>query len=267
MTGKEMLEALSYIDDELVEEAKMEIGLQPVKKKSYNWAAVIIVALFFVVGGTAVAVSGKGKFSFADFFAAPEKGYIIQMDMERFARSDFKGEVLEVEGFIRKQIAEYEPYMSQMPNHWIGKFDSLEEVDLYLGLEAFINPEWYMEEQGVTLSIRGDEQGQFEHISIDTIYQAEDMIMQSFVHIMTENTDDDTFSLSNITQNRHLAVPYTNENGNECMIIGSTTAAGGYWTKDGYVVVDGILYYAHVAYKTGQEEQAIQILREWLDMY
>ena len=107
----------------------------------------------------------------------------------------------------------------------------------------------------------------FKSIYIESYYEDTDLRLQGYAHILTEKADGDELSLSHITSQTHLAATYTNKNGNECMIVGSTTCVNGYWSKDGYVAVDGILYYAHVSYQTGQEKQAIDLLREWLGRY
>ena len=261
MTGKEMLEALNHIEDELIEEIKKDSNEQSVKNKSYNWAAIIIVALVCVMSGTVVAVSRLDKFVFHGFSGGQTKGYMIEMDLNRFARHDFQGEVLEVEGFIRKQIAEYKPYMSQLPQFWYGRYETFEEAANYLGLEALKNLEWDIDEKNVTLCIQGNNQGVFKSIYIESYYEDTDLRLQGYAHILTEKADGDELSLSHITSQTHLAATYTNENGNECMIVGSNLS------KDGYVVSDGILYYVHVSYQPGQEKQAIDMLRSWLDRY
>ena len=191
----------------------------------------------------------------------------IETVVKLFNRKDFKGDVLEVEAIIRNQIETFSPVSSQLPTSWYKGYQSFEEVSDYLGLKELKNPEWHMEEQDVTLSIHGNKQGNFELVCIETYYKETDVRMQSFVYILTEYSKDFAISFEENASSEEVSSIYVNKNGNECRIISSIIDSNSYYWHEGYVVSDGILYSAHVVYVDGQKEQAMELLKEWLDRY
>lgn len=112
MTGKEVLKAMGQIDEELVEEAAIIHAKKKTQKKSLGWVAIVTLAIICIVGGTAIASSDLSKILFSIFSNEDESGYLVEIEMKRFSMEDFKGDVIEVEELIRKQVAEYESYMS-----------------------------------------------------------------------------------------------------------------------------------------------------------
>lgn len=273
MTGKEVLKAMGQIDEELVEEASTvhakKKTKKKTKKKSLGWVAFITLAFICILGGTTIASSDLGKIIFSIFSKEDESGYQVEVEMKNFSMDDFKGDVIEVEDLIRKQIAEYEPYMSWFPTHWQGKYESSQQVVEYLGLEALKNPEWYMEEKEVTLDIYGNRSGKFEQIRMEIWYVEDGVSIQSYADILTKYADGDKIEMNHIMDSNieHKCSSYMNLNGKECTIVTSAKNANAYWGKDGYVVVDGILYSIHISYRTGQEEQVTEIMKKWLDRY
>ena len=230
-------------------------------------AAIIIVALVYAIASSSGTKTEWNNLVYKGYMNPESSSNQIETVAKLFNRRDFKGDVLEVETFIRKQIEAYTPISSQLPTYWTKGYQSFEEVADYLGLKQLKNPKWHMEEQDVTLSIQGNKQGHFELIGIETYYKETDVRMQSFVYILTEYSKDIAMSFDEISSREDVSSIYVNKNGNECRIVSSITDSNSYYWHDGYVVSDGILYSAHVVYVDGQKEQAMELLEEWLDRY
>lgn len=100
-------------------------------------------------------------------------------------------------------------------------------------------------------------------------YVEENLHIQSFADILTKYAEEDKIEMHHIMGNNieHESSSYLNRNGKECMIVTSTKNENAYWGKDGYVVADGILYSIHISYRTGQEDQVMEIMKKWLDRY
>lgn len=231
------------------------------KLKIYILAAIIVVALACTIASNSETKTELNNRVYNGYMNPESSSIQIETVAKHFDRRDFKGDVLEVEAIIRKQIESHSPVSSQLPTIWYKGYHSFEEVSDYLGLKELKNPEWHMEEQDVTLYIDGNEQGNFELVTIETYYKETDVRMQSFVYILTECSKDYAISFEENSSSEEVSSIYVNKNGNECRIVSSC-----YW-HDGYVVSDGILYSAHVVYVDGQKEQAMELLKEWLDRY
>ena len=69
MTGKEILQAMSHIEEELIEDAKLDSFGHSEKKKlwnSWNWVAVFVAVFICVIGVTGVE-AGVGNIIFQNF--------------------------------------------------------------------------------------------------------------------------------------------------------------------------------------------------------
>ena len=231
------------------------------KLKIYILAAIIVVALACTIASNSETKTELNNRVYNGYMNPESSSNQIETVAKHFDRRDFKGDVLEVEAIIRKQIESHSPVSSQLPTIWYKGYHSFEEVSDYLGLKELKNPEWHMEEQDVTLYIDGNEQGNFELVTIETYYKETDVRMQSFVYLLTEYSKDYAISFEENSSSEEVSSIYVNKNGNECRIVSS------YYWHDGYVVSDGILYSAHVVYVDGQKEQAMELLKEWLDRY
>lgn len=237
------------------------------KLKIYILAAIIVVALACTIASNSETKTELNNRVYNGYMNPESSSNQIETVAKHFDRRDFKGDVLEVEAIIRKQIESHSPVSSQLPTIWYKRYHSFEEVSDYLGLKELKNPEWHMEEQDVTLYIDANEQGNFELVTIETYYKETDVRMQSFVYILTEYSKDYAISFEENSSSEEVSSIYVNKNGNECRIISSIIDSNSYYWHDGYVVSDGILYSAHVVYVDGQKEQAMELLKEWLDRY
>lgn len=237
------------------------------KLKIYILAAIIVVALACTIASNSETKTELNNRVYNGYMNPESSSNQIETVAKHFDRRDFKGDVLEVEAIIRKQIESHSPVSSQLPTIWYKGYHSFEEVSDYLGLKELKNPEWHMEEQDVKLYIDGNEQGNFELVTIETYYKETDVRMQSFVYILTEYSKDYAISFEENSSSEEVSSIYVNKNGNECRIISSIIDSNSYYWHDGYVVSDGILYSAHVVYADGQKEQAMELLKEWLDRY
>ena len=79
----------------------------------------------------------------------------------------FEGQVMEVSDIILKQYVDHNPLSSTQPSWWQREFDSSAEIRDYLGCDILIIPTWDLEETMSTLTVYGDEEGNFEKLCVE----------------------------------------------------------------------------------------------------
>jgi len=270
MTGKEILQAINELDDDLIEDAGSAELPKKGKRRGGKWLAVAAAVVFACVTGISVAAATTELGAkIKQFFSDPwESGYDVDLDMERVPAEVFDGNVTELKLTFQKQHANYKPYMSTTPGYYRREFASSQEVLAYLGWEELRYPVWSPEEKSVALTLYGDADGVLQTVSMEVQYEVDNVRIQIFSHVYTDrwrgslSTGLRTNELETFTEEVFEA-----ESGRKCLVITTGESRYGYYSKNAYLVVDNVCYTFHAAYRAGGERKAESLLKDWLKLW
>ncbi|WP_143449706.1 hypothetical protein [Lachnoclostridium sp. An76] len=123
------------------------------------------------------------------------------------------------------------------------------------------------EEQKTTLSIMGNEKGQILSLNLETAYVINDMRVQFFSQIYTENYDEELIcGVRDPAGAEYEESYYTTNSNKQCHIINTPARESDYLCLDGYIVDGYILYDLHIAYKERDSAQAMELMHQWADL-
>ena len=157
-------------------------------------AAAAVVCLFL---GT-TAISAANGFSFIDLFYSnstpKESHYTIPVTIELVPTDYFTGEIEEVKNIVLKQIREYEPWMSTMPESFGKRFDSVEDALAYMGISDIEHP-LEGENADVVLCAHCNQEGEIAFVSLQTEYDdVNGNRVQLWYNIYTDLTEGDAIA-------------------------------------------------------------------------
>lgn len=287
MTGKDVLEALNYLEDDMIESAVEDVPKKKGGRGSLKkWSVAAAVILVCIAGGTMMKAYGLTA-KLEKFFSDDEtKGYELKV----YPVEAFTGEVREVEGIIKKQMKEFSVYSSQAPESWFQYFDSSEEAMNFLGFEPLKKPTWDFEEKFAALYILGNKDGKLVSASMEIGYEADGIMMHFFSVVYTEyskeeglrgrntayenlvgmldaKTEDITVSTGEEIITATSKSFYVTESMKQGLVIKFGTLQSGYTNMEGYLVEEGIIYRMNISYPEGREERAEELLHQWFEQF
>lgn len=276
MNALKIADALNHVDDDLLTEA-LEAVPQKSIKTLRRWC-VLAACLVLLVGTITVAATTELGSQLLQTFTGEtqpdsdmiESGYTLSIPIKRISLSSLTGEIREVPSIILKQIENYQPWSSQMPNHYLRRFPSPESAWQFIGLEKLYIPQWDLEVQYTSLSALGDENsGDLLTFTLEIFHRTGDINVQFRSTVYTELWDSDTVYHTSIA-NQELTYTesfYTTGNGLTCHIISTSTMESGYQGLHGFLVHDGILYELNVSYLAEDSAKAEEIFYQWADQF
>lgn len=267
---------MSYIDDDLIAEAANEPGTTRIKPwVRWGIVAACLVLLFGTI--TVAATTDLGAHIFETFIRKPdpksdytEYGYVLSTEIERIPVAALTGDIQEVPSRIRWQMENFPLLSSQMPTTFIKRFSSAAEAREYIGLHPLHAVDWDFEEVFTTLTVHGTgDDGAMLHIHLETFYRTDNINIQTFADIYTENWEDEiiyhrAISTENVEYSESF---YTTKNQLQCRVITSTTRESGYIGMEGFLVYDGILYWMNVSHLEEDAARAEELLYQWADQF
>lgn len=276
MKKEKLYNSLTNINDEFIEEMlNASTKAVVVKKKRVKYfisVAACIVLIFSTV--SVFAKTGWGT-QIIDMFTSrkqgsghyTESGYDLLVDIEKIPVRKL-GEVRQVSKIILKQISEYEPWESWLPTVWYQEYSTSREAIAFIGLKSLQELNWDLEEQGTSLTVRGNREGELRNLYIETNYETDNIRLQAFSHIYLEGYGENITYENRTTENvSYEETYYISKNDFRCHILTSTVLQSGYLCKDGYIVKDGVLYSLHIVYQEQDKEQAEELMCQWADLF
>ena len=267
MRGNEFLDKMALVDPDFVEAADAEPKAKKPNRKI--WIPIAACLCLLLVGTpTVLAATGLGTKLIGFIKKNGESGYELSADIIKFPAKDLKGEIREVPGLIRQQFESYEPYMSVLPGYWQRTFETRDEAIKYVGFKKLKSLKLNAEEKQTALYVHGTENGDIISVSVETFYMVGDVRLFFFADVYTENEEGEITISAFTTENTEFSESfYTTKKGKTLQIIDQSALQSGYLTKEGYLVVDGVLYHLHTAYKENDAAQAEKLLKEWADLF
>ncbi len=274
MRGTDFLDKLELTDPAFMEAA----GREPVVKKRRRAAWGVAAACICLLMGSAAAIAANGGGTWLmEVFTSQrepgsdysESGYDLSVEIERVPMEALQGEIREVPELIRQQIREAEMTSSWFPGHWQRDFASRDEACDYIGFDGLMKRlDWDLEEQRTTLSVYGDPDGQLLQVRLESGYIEENIRLQCFSTIYTENDTGEIVIGSRTTEGVEFRESfYTTGRDKRCHMIESSALESGYLGLDGYVVDHGVLYQLHIAYLEEDALRARELMYQWAGLF
>lgn len=268
MRGKEFLDKMELIDPAYVEAAEAASAPKIRKMKRIRWGAVAACLCLLLGTTTVLAATGLGTKLLSVFRSREETGYELSADIVKFPAAELKGEIRKVPALIRQQFETYQPYMNWAPSTWEKTFGTRDEAYDYVGFDKLKRLSWDAEEKETTLRVLGTEKGDITSVDVETWYTEGDIRMQYFAHVFTENAEGEITFLTATTEKVGFTESFrTAKSGKTLHIIDMSAMESGYLGKDGYLVVDGVLYNLHIAYREKDAGRAEELLKQWADLF
>ena len=262
MTDFNILEAMNETE---VTEIK---DMSKKKNKNRYRRVAALVALFLVVSGTTVFATTNLRVDIINMFSNEEEsGYDVNLDIEPIAFADIKGEVRELSTVFIKNFTVDNPTSNVYPGSYSRKFDSLETMAEYIGCDNLFLPEW-TEKPECVLEVNGNEEGKIEWICTEVGYENTSCSMQIFSTIYTEDYKDEFMvGLRAASYESYEESDYRSSNGINWKIVTADGLEEDNVAKEGYAVIDNVLYNVHIVYAQKDEETAVKQFYEYLDLY
>lgn len=228
-------------------------------------AAAAVLVLGLVVCAAAAGIFGA---RIADSFAPQnEPGCDPDTAVEKVPIDDLTEEIRETGDIIRRQFAQYEPYDSWYPGSWETSFPTRDEACGYIGYDRLKRLDWEYEEQETALGVLGNKDGQILSVNVETSYAVDNMNVQFFSWIYTENYNEELTQENQTLENVEFEETlYTAEDNTKCHIRSSSVLESGYMWTDGYIVEEGVLYNLHIAYEEKDSAQAMELIHQWAEL-
>ena len=162
MTGKDLLQAMNDLEDEMVEQSLQTSCKTQAKevtpvhnrksvfaKTALKWGAAAAAAMLFFSGGVAYAA----KYGIIRTNPGWESGYRVDITSRRITEAEFSEEVRAVKQELRKDIAAAEDSQNTPVFGWIQDFDTVEETIAFIGHQGLKSPAFpgTLEQTGVVV--------------------------------------------------------------------------------------------------------------------
>lgn len=268
MNVKKFSDAMSELDNKYVDEALSYSARvrHPYHYRRVSVALVAAILAIFLMGAAVASVFGTQIIEF--FTSHTESGFDLGVTIKKIPMDDFSEDIHEVGDVIEQQFKNYKVYDSWYPGEWQTTFSTRNKACEYIGFDELKQIDWDFDEQITTLSIFGNEQGQILSLNLETSYAVNDMNMQFFSRIYTENYAEEPVLGTRISESAGFEESfYTTNSNKQCHIISSSALESGYMCLEGYIVDEGILYNLHIAYKENDSIRAMELMRQWADLF
>lgn len=269
MNVKKFSDAMSEIDSRYIDEA-LSYNEKPNRSRHTHRVSVVMAAALlamFLIGCAVVAADMFGT-QLLDFFTSQnESGFDLEFAIEKVSIDDLTGEIRKAGDIIRQQFEESKLYDSWYPGLWQTTFSTRDKACEYIGFDRLKRLDWDFEEEKTTLDVMGNEQGQILSVNVETWYSIDDMNVQSFSWIYTENYNEEFTHGTRFSENVGFREQfYTTDNNKQCHIISSSALESGRMCIDGYIVDEGVLYNLHIAYEAKDSVRAMDLMYQWADL-
>ena len=296
ITGKTVLKAMNYLEDELIEDAGKTCNhpflcqtshlKQPEQNSSHTqisepasvpslkshftkaglkWCAVAAALVLFLGGGVAVAAK------YGIFRTEPgwESGYEVSITSRRVTEDEFSEEVLAVKQELLEDIAASKDREGQ-PFGWIRDFDSVEAAAAFIGHPQLKTPKTPGELLQTGVVVLGNDKAEllyvefFARSTLEGFHYPIDMTESAVIYTTTMFPETGSGIKEDGLTYKDEA--YLTKNGKEAMIVMPTE----YWGNsgmEGYLVDDSVVYTLWLNCGKEDHDRAMQIMKEWLDQF
>lgn len=267
MNAKKFSDAMSELDTKYIEEALSynTSARRPHRLRRVSVALAAAILAILLMGAAVASAFGTQIIEF--FTSHTESGYDLDVTIKKVPAEDLSKDVLEAGNVIEQQFENHNVYDSWYPGEWQTAFSTRDKACEYIGFDQLKPIDWDFEEQKTTLSIMGNEKGQILSLNLETAYVINDMRVQFFSQIYTENYDEELIcGVRDPAGAEYEESYYTTNSNKQCHIVNTPARESDYLCLDGYIVDGYILYDLHIAYKERDSAQAMELMHQWADL-
>lgn len=270
MTGKDLLNAMNYLEDELVEQSlQASAGIKEVTvpnhkskfvKNALKWGAAAATAVLFFTGGVAYAA----KYGITRTNPGWKSGYQVDITSRRVTEDEFSEEVRAVKQELLTDIAKCKDPEKTEVFGWIKDFDTVEETVSFIGHVGLTMPTFpgALEQTGAV--VLGNNKA-------DILY-AESFARYSYDHVwatMSCRMYTDSFAYGTGGGIKEDGLEYAGETyltagGKEAFLVLPTEYTVNHGIQ-GYLVDDSRVYELWISGYDKDTDYIIQLMKDWLD--
>ena len=212
-----------------------------------------------------------------------EWAYFYEVTVSAVPETELTGEIHSAKEIIRKQYENPESYLCTSPKYYRVSFETVEEAGEYIGLHRMQLPQCQYAKRLIEVTAVGTEEGNLEKIHLSASYDDE-RVRVIGVDIVINTEYNELFSTEEYigkyaqgtyffpetddeVQAREHIWYETTPSGIPVMTVRTTSGLNNAHSLQARFVKDGIEYWFQVAYDTGAEDAAKEILMDFINQY
>lgn len=272
MTGNDLLQAMNYLEDEMVEQAAQTSSnaqITPVHnrrskfaKTALKWGAAAAAALLFFGGGVAYA----DRYGIIRTNPGWKSGYHVDITSRRVTEDEFSEEVRAVKQELQKDISATKDAKKTPAFGWIRDFNTVEETVAFIGHDNLKLPKFpgKLEQTGVV--VLGNDKADILYAEAYARYSMDRVWATISCRIYTETFSYNTGGGIKEDGLQYVDETYITANGKEAFIVIPTEYAGNHGIQ-GYLVEDSVIYELWISGYEKDASHIIQLMKDWLDKF
>ncbi len=275
MTGKDVLKAMNYLEDEMVEQVVRTSSdaqvteITPVhnrKSKIVNtalkWGAAAAAALLFFGGGVAYA----SKYGIIRTNPGWSSGYHVDITSRRVTEDEFSEEVRAVKQELLEDIATAEDAENSPAFGWIRDFNTVEETLDFIGHSGMKLPAFpgTLEQTGAV--VLGNNKADILYTEAFARYTYDRIWATGSCRVYTDAFSYTTGGGIKEDGLQYVDETYVTATGKEAFLVMPTEYAGNHGIQ-GYIVDDSIIYELWISGYEKDTDYIIQLMKDWLDQF
>jgi len=275
MTGKNLLDAMNYLEDELLEQSiqtsykTQTANVTPVHNRkrrfartALKWGAAAACALLLFGGGAAYAA----KYGIIRTNPGWKSGYHVEITSRRVTEDEFSEEVRAVKQELLKDIAAAKDAKKAPAFGWIRDFNTVEETVAFIGHDGLKLPKFpgKLEQTGVV--VLGNDKADILYTEAFARYSMDRAWATISCRVYTETFSYNTGGGIKEDGLQYVDETYITANGKEAFIVIPTEYAGNHGIQ-GYLVEDSVIYELWISSYEKDASHIIQLMKDWLDKF
>lgn len=265
MNGKDILNAMNFLEEELVERSLQEAPSlcnrkSKLTKTAFKWAAVAAAAVLFLGGGVAYAA----KYGLLRKDIDEETGYLFSVTSRRVTEDEFSEEVRAVKSELSADISVDED--GSLYYGWMEKFDTPADCVEFIGHAGMKVPSYPGTATQTCVVVVGNPQAEILMVEASAHYNLDKMMITGNATVYTTSLTKETLAGIKGDDTLYEQENYITATGREAVIM-IPTEKEGHIHMHGYLVDDSVIYELWISYYEEDEAQALQLMKEWLDQF
>jgi len=277
MTGKDILKAMNYLEDEMVEQVVQTSSdaqvteITPVHnrkskivKTALKWGAAAAAALLFFGGGVAYAA----KYGIIRTNPGWSSGYQVDITSRRVTEEEFSEEVRAVKQELLEDIAAAEDAENREVFGWIQHFNTLEESVAFINHEGLKAPAFPYEESLSGVVVIGNNKADIMYTLSFANYQTDTLWASMSSRMYTDAYPYPTGAGIKEDGLQYADEIYITANNTEAFLVYSAESKyPGNRGIQAYLVDDSVVYELWVSCYNHNQDEVIQLVKDWLDQF
>lgn len=275
MTGKDLLNAMNQLEDEMLEQSlQTKTGITEITqvhnrkskfaKTALKWGAAAAAAVLLFTGGVAYAA----KYGIIRTNPGWESGYQIDITSRRVTEDEFSEDVRAVKQELLEDIAACEDPENTKVFGWIKDFDTVEETIDFIGHDGIKLPAFpgTLELTGVTVLGNNNADILYTTAFANYYFTNPGSGASMSCRVYTENCPYPSGGGIKDNGLQYVDEIYITTSGKEGFLVyASDTEYPGNRGIEAYLVDDSLIYDIWVSCYDHNQDEIIQMVKDWLD--